>query len=267
MKKTLIILIVGVCSLCMGVSFADSDLSKELSALTEQILAKSARPFTKLEELKKLFSHCAEHHTDPALKIACQSWLDKSYPTFKISPIRQVEIRLAETDMFHIKKLSYKDFATAAGSPNLVEKGFRYELQLPEYKAKIQFPIQSRAITIKDLSQWDWIQSGTLVIPPYNRDGSKSRSFFFEKFALLTSEMLTPKSSLSDVSRAYQQAYEYVFQLDDWKNYEVLRRKAYDESNSKRLSSEQIKDWDQLLDYLLKGSNLPLLSNEQSNLY
>lgn len=153
MKKTLIMLIVGVCSLCMGVSFADSDLSKELSTLTEQILAKSERPFTQLEELKKLFSHCAEHHTDPALKTACQSWLDKSYPAIKELVPQQVFIELGVDDV-EVKKIGETSvFFAGANEPEIAD---HYQLTIPKYELKLTFPLKKGMIPAQHLSTWQW---------------------------------------------------------------------------------------------------------------
>ncbi|MDO4714377.1 MAG: hypothetical protein Q4B28_07215 [bacterium] len=153
MKKTLILLIFGVLPLSVGVSFAASDLSRQLSALTEQILAESEHPFTQLEELKKLFSHCAEEHTDPILKTACQSWLDKSYPAIKEHTPQQVFIELG-TDDIEVKKIGETSvFFAGANEPEIAD---HYQLTIPKYQLKLTFPLQKGMIPAQYLSTWQW---------------------------------------------------------------------------------------------------------------
>lgn len=60
MKRTLFASAIVMAMLGSTISFAQSPLAEKFASLSEQIIEQSERPFDKLEELKALFTSCAE---------------------------------------------------------------------------------------------------------------------------------------------------------------------------------------------------------------
>lgn len=109
MKRFLLLGPISMAILGTTISFAQSLLAEQFTTLSEQIIEQSERPFDKLEELKVLFTSCAENYTNLEIKTACKTWLNESYPRMKESTPQQIYVELGTGDV-EIKKVGEKTF-------------------------------------------------------------------------------------------------------------------------------------------------------------
>ncbi len=99
MKKTLFASAIVMAMLGGTISFAQSPLAEKFASLSEQIIEQSERPFDKLEELKALFTSCAEKNSSSEVKSACAEWLSGSYQRMKEATPQQIYVELGSGEV------------------------------------------------------------------------------------------------------------------------------------------------------------------------
>ena len=243
MKRTLFASAVAVAMLWITVSFAQSPLTEQFTTLSEQIIEQSARPFDKLEELKALFTSCAEKHNSPEVKAACAEWLASSYPKIKAATPQQIYVELGSDDV-EVKKIGEKRHYDGEGINGTVySTGDLYEIRIPKYWFRLQFPLMKGQAPQKALNEWQWAQSGMITIPSYWLGTKHSLAHVIdEQFALFNFPYFQNKSSLVEVGKVYRKLYEDIFCLKDWKGLEEKKRPHWKEK-ANRFTEYIIGEW------------------------
>lgn len=133
MKKTLFASAIVMAMLGGTISFAQSPLAEKFASLSEQIIEQTERPFDKLEELKALFTSCAEKNSSSEVKAACAEWLSSSYPKIKVATPQQIYVELGSGDV-EVKKIGEKRHYDGEGINGTVySTGDLYEIRIPTY--------------------------------------------------------------------------------------------------------------------------------------
>lgn len=109
MKKLIVASVIAMATFGNMISLAQNPLAEQFTTLSEQIIQQAERPFDKLEELKALFTSCAEKNSLSEVKAACAEWLASSYPKIKDVTPQQIYVELGSGDV-EVKKIGEKAF-------------------------------------------------------------------------------------------------------------------------------------------------------------
>jgi hypothetical protein len=99
MKKLIFTSVIAMATFGNMISLAQNPLAEQFTTLSEQIIQQAERPFDKLEELKALFTSCAEKNSLSEVKAACAEWLASSYPKIKDATPQQIYVELGSGDV------------------------------------------------------------------------------------------------------------------------------------------------------------------------
>lgn len=267
MKRTLFASAIAVAMLWITVSFAQNPLTEQFTTLSEQIIQQAERPFDKLEELKALFTSCAEKNSSSEVKAACAEWLASSYPKIKDATPQQIYVELGSGDV-KVKKIGEKAFNPPAwwfiGKP----KGIRYEVSIPKYHFVLQFPLVDEGNILKQekaLKEWEWSHSGVIVIPDPWLAVEKWTTDPIEKYIIFSNPQLTGEMTEMTAGKIYKKVYENIYLLNSLKAYEEAFSKVFLQEEFPQ-TLEQKENYRKYLDFILKEKALPKLSGT-NNLY
>lgn len=230
MKRTFFTSAIAVAMLWITVSFAQSPLAEQFTTLSEQIIEQSARPFDKLEELKALFTSCAEKHSSPEVKAACAEWLARSYQKMKEATPQQIYVELGSGDV-EVKKIGEITLPVKAMVVGEQQQTFmQYEVNIPKYHFTYQFMLDLGAEEV--LKSWRRSQSGSIAIP----DSWSKKLYPKTMFRLYSTSSLNSKSSLEEVWKLYKQVFKHVYAL---KNPKAMYNELFEKWNKDELATQE----------------------------
>lgn len=263
MKRTLFASAVAVAMLWITVSFAQNPLTEQFTTLSEQIIQQAERPFDKLEELKTLFTSCAEKHSSPEVKAACAEWLASSYPKIKEATPQQIYVELWSGDV-EVKFIKSENEPAYWAGENIDI----YQVDIPKYNFSYQFYLV-KATAKKPLSERKRSQHGNIVIPdPQYWHTEASTIFPSEVIAVYATPQLSGDSSLQEVGREYKKVYQDAFQFTDWGNYYQGYRKGLDTLPTSKKFASFPKTIQNILNerfsYLMYDGDLPKFLNKDT---
>lgn len=222
MKRTLVASAIAIAMLGTPISFAQSPLGEQFATLSEQIIAQSARPFNKLEELKAVFTSCAEKHSSSEVKAACADWLAGSYQRMKEATPQQIYVELGSGEV-EVKKIGEITLPVKAMVVGEQEQTFmQYEVNIPKYHFTYQFMLNLGED--EALQSWQRSQSGSIVIPRSWIKTLQAKTLF----RLYSTPTLHSKSSLEEVWKLYKQVFKQVYAL---KNPKAMYNELFEKWN------------------------------------
>lgn len=189
-------------------TFAASPLTEWFTDLSQQILDQSITPSQKLEELKSIFTSCANKHEKAEIKSACKEWLAESYEKIKEATPQQIYVEIGSEDV-EVKKIWEVELLVKTQLGEQLQKFMQYEVYIPKYKFIYQFVLNLGEE--KKLKDWSWSESGSIAIP-YSWIKKLQPKTLFRLYGTPT---LHSKSSLVEIWKMYKKVFKEVYALKD----------------------------------------------------
>ena len=267
MKKKLLIFwtialtSIGIFSLSISADKTEN-LTEKFTTLSREIVNQNLYVPETLENLKKMFTSCAESAEKAEVKLACQERL-ANYPKLRSEFLpTKLEVSLNTGDV-QLKKLGEVVFdmwpCWWIWVTTCTETGDEYEVNIPKYDFTFRFPLEKDKHNEQALKERNWVQSGNIAIPD-KRLWNSNTTAIGNLIAFYYVPTLTSGSSLVEVWNEYRKVYQEVYRLRDWKRFYQIQEERFSKLNR----NINTNDSDVYKDFIVKEMEIPILTDLKS---
>ena len=259
---------IGIFSLSIPANKTEN-LTEKFTTLSREIVNQNLYVPETLENLKKMFTSCAESAEKAEVKTACQERL-ANYPKLRSEFLpTKLEVALNTGDV-QLKKLGEVVFdmwpCWWIWITTCTETGDEYEVNIPKYDFTFRFPLEKDKHNEKALKERNWVQSGNIAIPSeslwrYSQDPwLKDKHLVGNLIGFYSIPEFTGDAILTKVGEEYRKVYQEVYRLRDWKRFYQIQEERF----SKLDRNINTNDSDVYKDFIVKEMEIPILTDLKS---
>lgn len=274
MKKKLLIFwtialtSIGIFSLSISADKTEN-LTEKFTTLSREIVNQNLYVPETLENLKKMFTSCAESAEKAEVKTACQERLH-NYSKLRSEFLpTKLEVSLSTGDV-QLKKLGEVVFdmwpCWWIWVTTCTETGDEYEVNIPKYDFTFRFPLEKDKHNEQALKERNWVQSGNIAIPSEalwrhsQNPWLKDKHLVSNLIGFYSIPEFTGDAILTKVGEEYRKVYQEVYRLRDWRNFMKILVKNREEMIRNKLTGDELRNWEEETKYVISGGNLPLMT-------